>query len=138
MALGHAQVFQQRDTILSELRHRVTVVWLAAAARAATIENNRSEPLREKRHNADVPCIRGPPRSRHEEHRLSVALFFVVHLDITKLRCRHQLKKSPLNPRFSRWENTKPRSRKEFFKFAIQSEPWFCSSPLCKRGLGEI
>jgi hypothetical protein len=115
VASVHTKMRQQRDAILSELSHRVTVFRLPGPARAAAIENKRSKPLREKRHNADVPGIGRPPRRGHEQNRLAAALFFVVHLNIAKLCYRHTL----FSLTFERGRDESRPYFREFFGFLL-------------------
>jgi len=68
--------------ILRELRHRETVFRLAAPASSSAIEDDGLKALREKRHNGNVPRIRRPPGSGHEQNRFAFALLFVVNFNV--------------------------------------------------------
>ena len=89
VAARYAEMRQQAEAILRELRYRVTVVRLATSSGAAAVENDGPEAFRQKWHDADVPSGRRPPGSRSEQHRLAAALLFVVDFQISQLGDSH-------------------------------------------------
>src|SRR5512145_36893 len=65
------------------------MIRLSAEARAAAIEYDGPVTPREKRHDADLPGIAGPPGRGREQHRLALSLFFIIDVYVADLSGGH-------------------------------------------------
>jgi hypothetical protein len=82
MTTGNAKMRKQGDAILSKLRHCISALRRAAPAGSPAIKDYGLKALREKRHNANVPRIQRPPRSRREQNRFAFALHLVINFNV--------------------------------------------------------